>query len=702
MPNKSDMLELFTGRLRGLRSYVNDFKLYFISFSIAIIIFFVVLICYLCIVLLFGSEISLMACFRDIAGPIIELVVVLYLFYAAKLSGAYGRRVQTFWLIIGIALLFYTTGDLIWAIKELVLHQSLFPSFVTVFYLLFYFFFILAIFYLPGETLSRSKKIKLTLDTSVIVVTGVLVFGIFILPYLNSDYGWNIIGMAYIIGDFVLFLALLRILFNDFKGFYRTPLLLLGMGIFAQIVTDNIYSYQVIQGIYVSVGFLNTGWLLATLFMYLAAIFNLNLLKGNKRCMEFESWLDKLNFHPYLPLLTVLVAYILVIVVNNDKISLAGLYIEAAVGIIILLSIFRQVITLTENKNFYLAAEKEIKNRKKSEKELKLSNIYNRSLIEASLDPLVTIGPDGKITDVNSSTEEATGYSRHELIGTNFSNYFTEHDKAQEGYKKVFKYGSVRDYLLEMQNRDGTSIPVLYNATTYKDESGKVIGILAAARDITELKKAEDKIKASLNEKELLLKEIHHRVKNNMQIISSLLSLQSKYIKDDLTIQVLKESEVRIKAMALVHESIYLSDNLSSIPFQSYIQRLVEEIITNYSIQSVTPRFKIDDIILNIETAIPCGLIVTELVTNSLKYAFLGGEGIITVEFTRELDRLKLMVSDNGVGIPDSVLHGKPDSLGLLLVKMLVNQLEGELEIDNSNGTSFRIIFKELEYLERV
>ena len=702
MPNKSDLFESFINKLGGILSHINAFKTYFISFNIAIIIFFAVLICYLCIVLLFGNKTSLMECFRDITGLIIELLVVLYLFYVAKLSGTLGRRVQSFWLIMGIALLFYTIGDLIWVINELILHQQLFPSFVTIFYLLFYFFVVLAIVYLPGEALSRSKKIKLTLDTSVIVVTGSLVFGIFILPYLNSSYGLNIMGIDYAIGDFVLFLALMRILFNDFKGFYRTPLLLLGMGIFAQIITDNIFSYQIMQGIYVSTGFLNVGWLLATLFIYLAAVFNLNLLNGNKRCAEFELWLHELNFHPYLPLLTVLVAYILVIMVNNNKISPVGLYIESAVGIIILLSLFRQVITLNENKNFYLAAQKEIKNRKKSEKELKLSNIYNRSLIEASLDPLVTIGPDGKITDVNSSTEEATGYSRHELIGTNFSNYFTEHDKAQEGYKKVFKDGSVRDYLLEIQNRDGTSMPVLYNATTYKDESGKVIGILAAARDITELKKAEDKLKSSLNEKELLLREVHHRVKNNMQIISSLLSLQSRYIQDDLTIQVLKESEVRIKAMALVHESIYLSDNLSNIPFQSYIQRLVGDIITNYDAQVITPQFKMEDMVLNIETAIPCGLIVTELVTNSIKYAFSDGEGIISIEFTRKRDKLKLVVSDNGVGLPDYVLCGKSDSLGILLVKMLVDQLEGELEIDNANGTTFSIIFKELEYLERV
>ncbi len=136
----------------------------------------------------------------------------------------------------------------------------------------------------------------------------------------------------------------------------------------------------------------------------------------------------------------------------------------------------------------------DITKRKKAEEALRISNIYNRSLIEASLDPLVTIGPDGKITDVNNSTETVTGYSRDELIGTDFSDYFTEPEKAKEGYQHVFQEGLVRDYPLEIQHKDGHITPVLYNASVYKDESGKVIGVFAAARDITELKKAEKKL----------------------------------------------------------------------------------------------------------------------------------------------------------------------------------------------------------------
>jgi PAS domain S-box-containing protein len=141
----------------------------------------------------------------------------------------------------------------------------------------------------------------------------------------------------------------------------------------------------------------------------------------------------------------------------------------------------------------------DISERKQAEEALRLSTKYNRSLIEANLDPLVTIGRDGKITDVNSATEKVTGYSSSDLIGTDFSDYFTEPEKASAGYQQVFTDGKVRDYPLGIRHKDRQITPVLYNASVYRDENGEVIGILAAARDVTELQKAEEKIQALAN-----------------------------------------------------------------------------------------------------------------------------------------------------------------------------------------------------------
>ena len=144
-----------------------------------------------------------------------------------------------------------------------------------------------------------------------------------------------------------------------------------------------------------------------------------------------------------------------------------------------------------------LSSGEDITERKKTEEALLKANSYNRSLIEASLDPLVTIGPDGKITDVNKATEEVTGYSREHLIGTDFSDYFTEADRAREGYRQAFRDGLVRDFPLELRHRDGHETSVLYNASVYRDETGNITGIFAAARDVTEQKKVREALKNS-------------------------------------------------------------------------------------------------------------------------------------------------------------------------------------------------------------
>ncbi len=211
----------------------------------------------------------------------------------------------------------------------------------------------------------------------------------------------------------------------------------------------------------------------------------------------------------------------------------------------------------------------------------------------------------------------------------------------------------------------------------------------------------KEKIEASLNEKELLLKEIHHRVKNNMQLISSLLNLQSSYLNDEDARNAISESQKRIRSISLVHESLYLSDNLSSINFKEYIKGVVMGLISNYNSQ-INVNYNIEKIRLNIETAIPCGLIINEIVTNAIKHAFTNNEGLISIQFTRVSDKFKLIISDNGVGLPESLFNGKDNSLGLQLVKMLVDQLEAELNIDNSDGTTFKIVFEELNYKKRV
>lgn len=219
--------------------------------------------------------------------------------------------------------------------------------------------------------------------------------------------------------------------------------------------------------------------------------------------------------------------------------------------------------------------------------------------------------------------------------------------------------------------------------------------------ELTERKQAESQIKASLKEKEVLLKEIHHRVKNNLQIISSLLKLQSSYTKDEQTLAMFKDSQNRIRSMALIHEKLYQSKNLSNIDFAEYIRDLTKNLLRSYGAnsQNISLQANVNDILLNIDTAIPCGLIINELISNSLKHAFpvanQKSEIYISIQ-TNENRTFTLIIRDNGVGLPPELDFRKTESLGLELVCTLTEQLDGTIELDRTSGTKFKIMFSEI------
>jgi len=216
-------------------------------------------------------------------------------------------------------------------------------------------------------------------------------------------------------------------------------------------------------------------------------------------------------------------------------------------------------------------------------------------------------------------------------------------------------------------------------------------------RDITVRRRAEAKIRSSLRETEVLLKEIHHRVKNNLQVVSSLLSLQSRGVEDEATRQKFRESQNRVHSMALIHEHLYDAENLSEIDFSEYISQLAAHLFRSYQVSSsrIKLRTDIENVKLSVDVAVPCGLIVNELVSNALKYAFPEGrDGTIRIELRRGSEkRIALRVSDTGRGLPEKVGFWNTQTLGLRLVRLLVRQLGGEVEIDRSKGTNIVITF---------
>jgi len=245
---------------------------------------------------------------------------------------------------------------------------------------------------------------------------------------------------------------------------------------------------------------------------------------------------------------------------------------------------------------------------------------------------------------------------------------------------------------------DGEKRFIIVRDGIEKDENGKTIKIYGANQDITERKKAEDAIKKALEEKEILLKEIHHRVKNNLMVISSLLNLQSQYIRDKQALNIFKESQNRAKSMALIHERLYRSTDLKRIDFGDYIRTLTTELYRTYvsDSNSIGLNFDLEDVMVDINTTVPLGLILNELITNSMKHAFPDGrEGVINVEFHRKNDEFILIIGDTGVGFPEDLDFRNTKSLGLQLVNNLTRQIDGTIELDRSQGTEFKITFKE-------
>jgi PAS domain S-box-containing protein len=225
----------------------------------------------------------------------------------------------------------------------------------------------------------------------------------------------------------------------------------------------------------------------------------------------------------------------------------------------------------------------------------------------------------------------------------------------------------------------------------------KVTEISGIGRDITEKKLSEEKLKQSLKEKEVLLKEVHHRVKNNLQVISSILNLQSSYVKDKKTLEILRESQNRIKSMSFIHESLYQTRDFSSINFTEYVTNLSNNLVHSYQSfeEKVELDLKIQDVYLNLDVAIPCGLIINEILSNALKYAFPKNRpGKINIRLTHKNQEITLVISDNGIGLPAHIDYNNTESLGLQLVVTLVDQLGGSIKMDRSKGTRFTIVFR--------
>jgi PAS domain S-box-containing protein len=355
-------------------------------------------------------------------------------------------------------------------------------------------------------------------------------------------------------------------------------------------------------------------------------------------------------------------------------------------------------------------AERRAGDQSPAEKQRWKAEARYRSLVEQI--PAVTfmaaLDEDVQEFYVSPQIEALLGFSQEEWLSNPFLWFRQLHPDDRERCHLEFARGcrTGGPFRAEFRalTRDGRIVWVRGEARVVRDDRGQPLFIQGIAYDITESKRAEEavrasseQIEASLREKEVLLEEIHHRVKNNLQVISSLLRLQSAHVRDRATLEMFNESGNRIRSMALVHEKLYQSADLSRLDFTEYVRSLTDLLVRSYQAETsrVTVRTTVEDVRLGIDAAVPLGLIINELVSNCLKYAFPSGRrGEVRVDLRPDDgERYLLRVVDDGVGLPAGFDPRTTETLGMQLVCALTEQLGGTIELVPSGGTEFRIRF---------
>jgi PAS domain S-box-containing protein len=338
---------------------------------------------------------------------------------------------------------------------------------------------------------------------------------------------------------------------------------------------------------------------------------------------------------------------------------------------------------------------------KKAQDALMESENKYRTLFEKNKNPIIVFDEDGNFKDSNEAAIEFMEVGRDELLNKNLSDFILYDNDVKTIKDKGFW---IKGEILEVKFNINGKCKILELTITpiYLKDKNIVFGV---GNDITDRKKAENEILRSLHEKELLLREIHHRVKNNLQIISTLLTLQSSQSKKNNVNDLYRESQNRIQSIALIHENLYHSEDLAHINFKAYAKGLITDLFDSYGVNAskIKLNLQIEEVTLGIETAIPCGLIINELVSNSLKHGFNNNEtGLVSVVLNKlNKGTYALNVSDNGAPFLNGLDVLSNDSLGLELIKNLVDQLDASLSF-NKESKEFEIIFKELVYKERM
>jgi len=359
------------------------------------------------------------------------------------------------------------------------------------------------------------------------------------------------------------------------------------------------------------------------------------------------------------------------------------------------------LIRMQLDKDIYIGAIlRDITGRKEDERLLKRDAEQFKQLFSNSSSSIALLDKSEKVLKVNDSFKEKFGYENEEVKNKKITDFFVPEDQrgeSRDNIKKTFKGDSVR-FEAKRVRKDKTVIPVVIDTVPVVID-GNIEALFKIYIDISKQKHIGEELRKSLDEKEILLREIHDRVKNNLAVVSGLLGLQINHTQDEVAIKKLRESQSRIHSMGLVHDLLYKVDSLSALNLEEYIKKLTDSIKSKFNsgLRDVKVHFKShyeDSLQLNVNQAIPCGQLLHELLTNAFQHAFKNQKkGVIAISLSEKNNLIELKVADTGSGIPDEVLENRSNSLGLTLVFNLVKQLQGEINITNQGGTTFTITF---------
>lgn len=345
---------------------------------------------------------------------------------------------------------------------------------------------------------------------------------------------------------------------------------------------------------------------------------------------------------------------------------------------------------------------RDVTERKRDAEELERRRGELAAIIDSTGDAIVFTDPQRRIAMTNPAFTKMFGYRNEEVLGRD--THFLDVDGRDamnrlDPRAGVRESGERRHFEIQCRRKDGSTLWVETHAVEVTGHHGNLLGYVAFHRDVSERKSAESQMRASLAEKEVLLKEIHHRVKNNLQVIASMLNLQADRLEDETALAPLRESRNRIRSLALIHEKLYRSEHLEKIDFRDYLTDLAQSIVLsfNQSSTAIEVETHIDDVGFCIDTAIPVALIVNELVSNSVKHAFKGrAQGHIVLSLKCHDDRrCELSVADDGLGLPKGLDPAASPTLGLQLVDVLATQLDGSFQMRNNGGACFTIVFSD-------